>query len=154
MQRTHATSIPALTLTYSPPTGSVLTAGTDTLTVSGVSSTITTPVTASVQIVVQQASTSTILSAPATITSPYTITATVTSAAGGTVTGPVNFFDGGALIGSGQLDNKGTATFVISTLTSASTATPRPIPETRTIFSVLQPQCRWRHHIRRLQHGS
>jgi endoglucanase len=114
----NATSVPALTLTYSPPAGSVLYAGTQALVVSGVSSTVTTPVTATVEIVVQQASTSTILSAPATITSPYTITATVTSADGGAVTGPVNFFDGGALIGSGLLDNKGTATFVIPTLSA------------------------------------
>ena len=115
----NATSTPALTLTYSPPAGSVLYAGTQALTVSGVSATVITPVTANVQIVVQKASTSTIVSAPATITSPYTITATVTSAVGGAVTGPVNFFDGGALIGSGLLDNKGTATFIIPTLTAA-----------------------------------
>jgi endoglucanase len=115
----NATATPALTLTYSPPAGSILYAGTQTLTVSGVSATVTTPVTANVQIVVQMASTNTIVSAPATITSPYTITATVTSAAGGAVTGPVNFFDGGVLIGSSLLDNKGTATFVIPTLTAA-----------------------------------
>ena len=120
VQQLNATSTPALTFTYSPPAGSVLNAGTQTLTVSGVNSTITTPVTASVSLVVQMAATSTIVSAPATITSPYTVTATVTSAQGGVVTGPVNFFDEGVLIGSGMLDSKGTATFVITNLASGA----------------------------------
>jgi Bacterial Ig-like domain (group 3) len=66
------------------------------------------------------ATTSTIVSAPATITSPYTVTATVTSADGGAVTGPVNFFDEGVSIGSGMLDAKGTATFVITTLAAGA----------------------------------
>lgn len=114
----NATSTPALTLTYSPPLGSVLNVGTQKLTVSGVSDTITVPVTTAVQIVVQQAPTSTIISAPTVITSPYTVTATVTSAQGGVVTGPVNFFDDGVLIGAGALDAKGTASFVIPTLSA------------------------------------
>ncbi|HTW79574.1 MAG TPA: cellulase family glycosylhydrolase [Terracidiphilus sp.] len=119
-QQLDATSTPALTLTYSPPAGSILNAGNQTLTVSGLNSSFTTPVTASVTIVVQMAPTTTIVSAPATVTSPYTVTATVTSAQGGTVTGPVNFFDEGVLIGSGMLDSKGTATFVIPTLASGA----------------------------------
>lgn len=114
----NATSTPSLTLTYSPPPGSILNAGTQTLTVGGVNSTITTPVSASVSILVQQASTTTIVSAPSTVTAPYTVTATVSSSNGGAVTGVVNFFDAGVLIGSGKLDSKGTATFVIASLAS------------------------------------
>jgi len=52
---------------------------------------------------------------PSVFGQPVTLTATITSA-GGAATGPVSFFDGSTLLGSGTLDGSGKATFTSSSL--------------------------------------
>ena len=52
---------------------------------------------------------------PATYSNPLTFKAVVTSN-GGTATGPITFTDSGTAIGTGVLDNTGTATLTLSTL--------------------------------------
>jgi|GEM_PF-5693638 len=109
------------TFTYTPAAGALLNAGTQTLSVLFTPTDLVdySPLTATVSIVVNPASTTTSLRSstnPSLYRGAVTLTATVTPTAG-VATGPVNFYDGATSLGSATLSN-GTATFSISSLSA------------------------------------
>lgn len=76
------------------------------------------PCSLTVSLVVQQATTSTVLSAspnPSVVGTPLVLQATVTGN-GGTATGAVDFRDGATDLGTGQLGSNGVASLTVSTL--------------------------------------
>ena len=116
----NATASVAGTFVYAPASGTVLNAGTQTLSVTFTPTDAAdyNTATASVSLTVNQAATTTTLTAtPASIGAGATVTftATVTSA-GGTPTGSISFFEGSTSLSTTTLSN-GSATFVTSTLT-------------------------------------
>jgi hypothetical protein len=114
------------TFAYTPAAGTVLNAGTQTLSVSF------TPmdtgnyslVSATVSLTVAKAATGSTLVAspnPSTFSQSVTFTATVTGPAGtGTPTGTVTFKDGSAVLGSATLNASGVATYATSSLAVGS----------------------------------
>lgn len=109
---------------YQPGAGTVLNAGTQTLSATFVptDATIYASVATSVQLVVNKQLTTTSLATSASSVNPnqpVTLTATVASGAGTQPTGSVSFFDGTTLLGTQPLAN-GTASYSTSTLTSGS----------------------------------
>jgi hypothetical protein len=111
------------TFTYMPPAGTVLGAGSQTLSVAftPTESANYDPASASVTLTVTEAATVSTLAAspnPSTFSEAVTFTATVTGPAGvGTPTGTVTFRDGTATLGTGALNAGGVATFATSDLT-------------------------------------
>jgi sugar lactone lactonase YvrE len=115
-----ATSIVAGTFTYSPAAGTVLTAGSQTLSVA-FAPTNTTDYTAaadSVTLTVNKATPTVKLTASASsVTSGTSVTFTATLTGSGVKpTGTVTFLDGTTKLGAGTLNGSGVATFATSTL--------------------------------------
>ena len=123
----NATSSTAGSLLYSPPAGTILNAGSSTLSVTLTPSDSQNYATASanVTILVNKASPAVTLgssSNPVFFSNSVTFTAAVSAGTGLLVappSGSVTFFDGSAQIGTAALAN-GTATFAISTLSAGS----------------------------------
>ena len=115
-----ASSTVAGTFAYSPATGTVLNAGSQTLTVSFTpSNTIDyTAAGGSVILTVNKATPTVMLTSSASsIVSGTSVTFTATVAGGGVEpTGTVTFFDGSKQLGAGTLNGSGVATFATSTL--------------------------------------
>ena len=103
-----------------------LTAGTHTLTVVYNGDANNSPATSnSVTVTVQQLTTATALSSsanPSLSGQPLTLSATVSTSGGGTLTGSVTFADGGAVLGTVALGAGGTATWTTSSLAAGSHA--------------------------------
>jgi hypothetical protein len=97
--------------TYTPVAGTVLAAGSQSLSVSFVPTGSTTAQTAKTTLVVNQATTTTTLTAGTPVNSSVTLSAAVTSVAGGAVTGTVSFFYGTAPLGTATLNASGQATY-------------------------------------------
>ncbi len=116
----NASSDVAGTWTYSPPAGTLLNAGSQSLSVSFTPSSAADylPATAQVLLVVNPAATTTNLSAsrsPADVGASVTLTSSIASAAG-IPSGSVTFFDASTPLGTVAL-TAGRATFITSTLT-------------------------------------
>ena len=102
------------TFTYKPPAGTVLGAGTQTLSVSFLPTGSTTVQTASATLQVNPASTQTILTGVnATVAGSVTLSATVISQQGGTVTGSVQFLDGSTSIATVSVNATGLASYSV-----------------------------------------
>lgn len=112
------------TYVYLPAAGTILTAGAHTLSVQFTpfdSKDYATPPTDTTSITVNQAGSAVSVASStsnANLNANVTFTATVRSATTGTPTGSVEFLEGSTVLGSGQLDNSGVATYTISTLTA------------------------------------
>jgi large repetitive protein len=118
-----ASSVVAGTWTYTPPAGTVLNAGSQSLSVSFTPSSAADyqPATAQVLLVVNPAATTTTISispSPADGSASVTLTASIVSAAG-VPSGSVTFFDSSTPLGTIVL-TAGGATFTTSTLTSGN----------------------------------
>ena len=103
-------------------TTSSLTAGTHAITAVYAGDTNSQPVTSSLTLVLNQATTAVVLNSsasPATVGLPVTLRATATGN-GATPSGSITFYDGATAIGSSQLDSNGLASLVISSLTVGS----------------------------------
>ena len=115
-----ASSTVAGTFAYSPAAGTVLTAGSQTLSVTFNPSNTTDYTTAvgSVVLTVNKATpTVTLTSSASSVVSGTSVTFTATVAGGGVEpTGTVTFFDGSKQLGTGALNGSGVATFATSTL--------------------------------------
>jgi subtilase family serine protease/sugar lactone lactonase YvrE len=108
--------VPATSCVYTPASGTVLAAGTQTLSVTctPTGTTVYSPATATVSLTVSKVTPTlsvTSSSNPSTYGSPVTFTATISSGPTGTVT----FYDSGSAIGTGSISGT-TATFTSSTL--------------------------------------
>jgi endoglucanase len=102
------------TFTYTPPAGTVLGAGPQTLSVSFLPTASTTAEIGKVTLQVNQATTTTTLTAiNATIAGSITLSAIVSSIDGGTVTGSVQFLDGSTSLASVTTNSTGLATYSV-----------------------------------------
>jgi VCBS repeat-containing protein len=109
-----ATSTKPGTFTYTPPSGTVLGAGPQTLSVNFLPTGTTTPETAKVTLQVNQATTTTTLTAVnATIAGSVTLSAIVSSINGGAVTGSVQFLDGSTSLSAVTTNSTGLATYSV-----------------------------------------
>jgi VCBS repeat-containing protein len=109
-----ASSTKAGTFTYTPPSGTVLGAGPQTLSVNFLPTRTTTPETAKVTLQVNQATTTTTLTAVnATIAGSVTLSAIVSSINGGAVTGSVQFLDGSTSLSAVTVNSTGLATYSV-----------------------------------------
>jgi sugar lactone lactonase YvrE len=115
-----ASSTVAGTFTYSPATGTVLTAGSQTLSVALAPTNATDYTTAadSVTLTVNKATpTVKLIASASSVTSGTSVTFTATLTGGGVKpTGTVTFLDGTTQLGTGTLNGSGVATFATSTL--------------------------------------
>ena len=123
MQLNATASVPG-SFTYSPAPGTVLSAGTQTIsaTLTPADSTDFVQVTKSVQIAVTKQASATTLSASATSIVPnqtVALTASVAGAISGSPTGTISFFDGSSLLATQAVVN-GTATYSTASLLSGS----------------------------------
>ena len=118
----NASASVAGTFTYMPAAGTILHAGTNTLSVTftPADSNNYTTATASVQILVRAVSTTTLNASKTTelATMPLTFTVQVSSSQSGTPTGSVNFLDGTTLLGTVALGINGSASFTTTALPS------------------------------------
>jgi large repetitive protein len=102
------------TFTYTPPAGRVLGAGLQTLSVSFLPTGSTTAETGKTTLLVNQATTTTTLTAiNATTAGSITLSAIVSSIDGGTVTGSVQFLDGSTSLASVTINATGLATYSV-----------------------------------------
>jgi endoglucanase len=109
-----ATSTKPGTFTYTPPSGTVLSAGPQTLSVNFLPTGATTPETAKVTLQVNQATTTTTLTAVnATTAGSVTLSAIVSSINGGAVTGSVQFLDGSTSLSAVTVNSTGLATYSV-----------------------------------------
>ena len=109
-----ATSTKPGTFTYTPPSGTVLGAGPQTLSVNFLPTGVTTPETAKITLQVNQATTTTTLTAVnATIAGSVTLSAIVSSINGGAVTGSVQFLDGSTALSAVTTNSTGLATYSV-----------------------------------------
>jgi len=109
-----ATSTTPGTFTYTPPAGTVLGAGPQTLSVTFLPTGSTTTEIAKTTLLVNQATTTTKLTAiNATTAGSVTLTATVSSIDDGSVTGSVQFLDGSTSLASVTTNSTGVATYSV-----------------------------------------
>jgi len=102
------------TFTYTPPAGRVLGAGPQTLSVSFLPTGSTTAETGKTTLLVNQATTTTTLTAiNATTAGSITLSAIVNSIDGGTATGSVQFLDGSTSLASVTINSTGLATYSV-----------------------------------------
>jgi endoglucanase len=111
------------TFTYTPPAGTVLAAGTQTLSVSFVPTGSTTAQSAKTTLVVNQATTTTTLTAVNAANSTVTLSAVVASAAGGAITGSVQFLDGSTSLSTVTVNASGQATYTVTLSEGSHTLT-------------------------------
>jgi endoglucanase len=109
-----ATSTTGGAFTYTPPAGTVLGAGPQTLSVSFLPTGSSSPETDKVTLLVNQATTTTTLTAiNATIAGSVTLSAIVSSIDGGAVTGSVQFLDGSTSLSAVTINSTGLATYSV-----------------------------------------
>ena len=109
-----ATSTKPGTFTYTPPTGTVLGAGPQTLSVNFLPTGATTPETAKVTLQVNQATTTTTLTAVnATTAGSVMLSAIASSINGGAVTGSIQFLDGSTSLSAVTVNSTGLATYSV-----------------------------------------
>ncbi len=113
---TPAITVPG-TITYTPPSGTILPVGTSTLSAAfAPTDTLDySTANASVQIVVTKQTTETITLSSSALSSPFAATVTFTATLPSAATGTVSFFDGATNLGSGTLSS-GVATYSTSSL--------------------------------------
>ena len=106
------------TITYTPPAGTILPVGTNTLSAAFTPSNTTeySNANASVQLLVTQQTTEVITLTSSALSSPFAATVTFTATLPNAATGTVSFFDGTTKLGSKNLSN-GVAIYSTSTLT-------------------------------------
>jgi hypothetical protein len=116
LKQLDATSSIPGAFTYTPPAGTVLGAGSQTLSVSFLptGSPASSTETAKTTLVVSQATTTTTLTAINGANSTITLSAIVTSIAGGAVNGSVQFLDGATSLSSVALNASGQATYTVT----------------------------------------
>jgi hypothetical protein len=132
------------TFTYTPPAGTVLGAGSHTLSVAftPTDGANYSPASASVTLTITKAATVSTLVAspnPSTFSEAVTFTATVTGPAGaGTPTGTVTFRDGAATLGTGTVNAGGVATFATPALAVGNhSITAQYVPDAEAAVNLL-----------------
>ncbi len=109
-----ATSTKAGAFTYTPPAGTILSAGVQTLAVSFLPTGASAPETATNPITVNQAATTTTLTATNTTNSTVALAAVVTGMNGGAVTGSVQFLDGSTGLSAVTVSSTGQASYTVT----------------------------------------
>jgi endoglucanase len=123
MTQLDATASTPGTFTYTPPAGTVLGAGSQTLSVSFVPTGSSTAQSAKTTLVVNQGTTTTTLTAVNAAASMVTLSAVVASIDGGAVTGSVQFFDGSTPLSTVTINASGQATYTVTLSEGSHTLT-------------------------------